>query len=166
MLTKINLPMIRTSRSVLARIYSGLSFNHFPLRSPGSHLEPRSFKTIPSSLEKKTYLDHWKEFFYIHYKNMWNWIQKKKCRITEKSFHCKKHASSSNIQIDTIIIILLINRKCVLQFSKGFILINCHLLKKFNMSKLRVGTRTRTAKRKIDDQEQDRTQDYKCNTSK
>lgn len=44
-------PMIRTSRSEPARMYSGFNFNHFPVRSLGSHLEPRSFKTIPSSLK-------------------------------------------------------------------------------------------------------------------
>lgn len=45
-------PIIRTSRSEPARMYSGFSFNHFPLRSLGSHLDPRSFKTIPSSLKQ------------------------------------------------------------------------------------------------------------------
>lgn len=52
-------PIIRTSRSEPARTYSGFNFNHLPLRSPGSHFDPRSLSTTPSSLSTKKKLD-WK----------------------------------------------------------------------------------------------------------
>lgn len=89
-----HIPMISTSRSEPAWMYSGFNFNHFPLRSLGSHLELRSFTTIPSSLnkgEKWKFLSMCNFFFFLLVVNI-SYI-----RIKEnKLYYTQKNNPKSN----------------------------------------------------------------------